>query len=101
MELKTTGKTMKKTIIIAALLSATTTIFSQSTVKDWENPQFYELNKEAPHAGFMLFNSQQDVIKDDYSRSPYYQSLNGSWKFLYADKQKDRSTDFYRTDLNT
>jgi beta-galactosidase len=67
---------------------------------DWENPQLYELNKEKPHATFMLFNKKQDVVADDYSRSLYYQSLNGTWKFVYVDKYKDRVKDFYRVDLN-
>ena len=69
--------------------------FSQSN--DWENPQLYEVNKEAPHASFMLFNQQQDVFADEYSRSSYHHSLNGAWKFIYADKHADRIKDFYRT----
>ena len=75
-----------------------TAVFAQNN--DWENPQLYELNKEKPHATFMLFNKKQDVVQDDYSRSPYYQSLNGTWKFVYVDKYADRTKDFYRTDLN-
>ena len=73
---------------------------SQSTNNDWENPQLYELNKEKPHATFMLFDKKQDVVNDDYDRSPFYQSLNGTWKFVYVDKYADRIKDFYRTDLN-
>lgn len=60
----------------------------------------FELNKEKPGATFMLFNKKEDVLEDDYSRSPYYQSLNGSRKFTYVDKHADRVKDFYRTDLN-
>lgn len=67
---------------------------------EWENPAIVEQNKERPHASFMLFENLQDVIKDDYSRSPYYQSLNGKWKFSYADKHAGRVKDFYRTDLD-
>ncbi|MGX5689758.1 glycoside hydrolase family 2 TIM barrel-domain containing protein [Arcticibacter tournemirensis] len=67
---------------------------------DWENPALIEQNKEKPHATFMLFNKEQDVKADDYTRSPFYQSLNGKWKFVYADKYADRLKDFYRTDLD-
>ena len=74
--------------------------FAQSGNNDWENPQLYELNKEAPHATFMLFNRKEDVVADDYSRSPFYQSLNGTWKFVYVDKYKDRQTDFYKPTLD-
>lgn len=74
--------------------------FSQSTTNDWENPGLVEQNKEKPHATFMLFNNEQDVKADDYSKSPWYQSLNGKWKFTYVDKYADRVTDFYRTNLD-
>jgi beta-galactosidase len=74
--------------------------FSQFQDNDWENPQLYELNKEKPHATFMLFNDKKSVIADDYNKSAYYQSLNGTWKFVYVDKYADRVKDFYRTDLN-
>ncbi|KAA8476103.1 beta-galactosidase [Arcticibacter tournemirensis] len=67
---------------------------------DWENPALIEQNKEKPHATFMLFNKEQDVKADDYTRSPFYQSLNGKWKFVYVDKYADRLKDFHRTDLD-
>ncbi len=67
---------------------------------DWENPGRYEQNKEKPHATFMLFRSAEDVAADDYSKSPYHQSLNGSWKFTYVAKYADRIKDFYRENLN-
>ena len=46
----------------------------------------------------LLYAVQQkeDAVKDDYSRSPFYQSLNGTWKFTYVDKHADRPKDFYR-----
>src|SRR3982750_1886775 len=73
---------------------------AQNQNNDWENQALYELNKEKPHASFMLFDKKQDVVEDDYSRSPFYQSLNGMWKFFYVDKYADRIKDFYKTDLN-
>ncbi|MCU7550181.1 DUF4981 domain-containing protein [Chitinophagaceae bacterium LB-8] len=66
----------------------------------WENPLFFEENKEKPHATFMIFDNKANVIADDYTRSPYYQSLNGTWKFVYVDKYANRSLDFYKTDLD-
>jgi beta-galactosidase len=87
----------------AILFLATQTLDSavaQTTNNDWENHRFFEWNKEKPHATFMLFSNQGDVVKDDYSRSSYYKSLNGTWKFTYVDKHADRIKDFYRSDLN-
>ncbi|MBL7737926.1 MAG: DUF4981 domain-containing protein [Chitinophagaceae bacterium] len=90
-----------KTIrVLAGLLMTAVTSFSQPGHNDWENPFLFEVNKEAPHATFMLFDKPADVIADDYSRSPFFRSLNGNWKFTYVDKHADRSKDFYRTDLD-
>ena len=74
--------------------------FSQERRNDWENPQLVEINKEKPHATFMLFENAADVKADDYSRSPWHKSLNGTWKFVYTDKYANRPADFFREDLN-
>ncbi len=75
---------LKVSSILTAILVITTGVFSQSEKSDWENPLLYEVNKEAPRASFMLFSTQGDVIRDDYSLSPFHQSLNGAWKFVYV-----------------
>ena len=90
---------MKKQLAIALALS-TQVCFGQQGNNDWENPALYELNKEKPHATYMLFSKKQDVAGDDYTKSPFFKSLNGTWKFVYVDKYADRIKDFYRTDLN-
>ncbi len=89
---------MKKLAAILLLLINLPVARSQNN--DWENPLLIDQNKEKPHATFMLFDNKQDVATDDYSRSPYYQSLNGTWKFVYVDKYADRLKDFYQTNLN-
>ena len=97
---------MKKRIIrkitpFLVLAHLTMGSFAQTKNNDWENPQFFELNKEKPHATFMLFDKRQDVVKDDYSPSPYYQSLNGTWKFVYVDKYADRHEGFLQNGFKT
>lgn len=51
---------------------------------EWEDPVRYEWNKEKPHTDFMLYESERHVVADDYEASPWYQSLNGIWKFIYV-----------------
>ena len=88
---------MNKIIAIALCLCA---IQATAQNNDWENQTLIDQNKEKPHATFMIYDRTDDVITDDYSRSPYCQSLNGTWKFRYADRAAERMLDFYRTDLN-
>lgn len=91
---------MKQLLIYSLFLLSMTggTLSAQQNV--WENPAVVDENKEKPHASFMLFDNSTDVRTDDYSRSPYYQSLNGTWKFIYVDKYENRSRDFFRADLD-
>jgi beta-galactosidase len=84
---------MKQLLLMACLVAGSMTVLGQRN--DWENPELIEQNKEKPHATFMLFDQPAAVKADDYSRSPWYQSLNGSWKFVYTDKYASRVQDFY------
>lgn len=75
--------TMKRIFMLAALFS--NVCFAQQQ-NDWENPALVQQNKEKPHTTAMLFTNAADVKTDDYSKSPFYQSLNGTWKFIYTDR---------------
>ncbi|MEO7768821.1 MAG: sugar-binding domain-containing protein, partial [Ferruginibacter sp.] len=92
--------TTKVMQILTGLLLISAVTFPQLKNNDWENPLLYELNKEKPHATFMLFDKKEDVATDDYNKSPFYQSLNGDWKFVYVDKYKNRQQDFFKTGLD-
>lgn len=91
----------KKLLLLATLLgSLTSQLCAQGQKNDWENPQLLDLNKEKPHASFMLFDNAADLKAGEYSKSQWHKSLNGTWKFVYTDKYAKRIVDFYREDLN-
>lgn len=93
---------MKKTMLLpAAMLLITLSVYAQVERNDWENPRLFQLNKEQPHASFMVYDNVNDVAADDYNRSAYYQSLNGIWQFVYADKSANRIKSFYEEKLDT
>lgn len=74
---------------------------AQQQNNPWEDEIVFEKNKEKPHASFMLYANEADAINDDYSNSPYYKSLNGIWKFVYAADPDTRIKNFYEPGLNT
>lgn len=88
---------MKKVnFLILLLLMIFLNSNAQNNAPDWENPQVFGINKEAPRATSLPYNSEDAAIKDDYNFSPYYLSLNGSWKFNWVKKPADRPVDFYK-----
>ena len=85
----------------AALVLTSFAAAAQSTSNnEWENPRAVEQNKEEPHASFMVYASPADVAANDYARSPYYQSLNGPWKFNYVPRPAERPQDFQQPTFN-
>ncbi|MBK5272230.1 MAG: beta-galactosidase, partial [Bacteroidia bacterium] len=76
------------------------TAHAQQLINDWENPLKVDENKEAPRASFMLYDTKEDAVADNYMLSPYYLSLNGFWKFNYAGKYINRPVNFYKTEYN-
>jgi beta-galactosidase len=70
------------------------------TFKEWEDPTIVDINKEPPHVSFMHYANAEDVFVDDYSASPFYKSLNGTWKFYYVNKPEERPTDFFKPNYN-
>ena len=62
---------------------------------DWENQAVSEINREAPHASLMPFDTEAKMPANDFSASPYYKSLNGKWKFNLVTKPADRPASFF------
>lgn len=77
-----------------------TMVSAQNSRNEWENETVISWNKERPHTPFMLYEREEDVRNDEYSTSPYYQTLNGDWKFNYVDKPSMRPLDFYDPAFN-
>lgn len=68
---------------------------STGQVPDWENPEVTGINKEAPRATFLPYQSEALALMDDYNQSAYYRSLNGVWKFNWVKKPADKPEGFY------
>ena len=67
-------------------------LLAQSPVPDWENPEVFERNREAPHASYIPYDSVAAALAGNKLRSPYYASLNGTWKFSWVAKPTSNRT---------
>lgn len=86
---------------IVAILSLMSQFgFSQMENNEWENPMVIERNKEKGHADFIAYQNVRDARRDIFEESPYYQSLNGTWKFDFVNKPADRPKGFETADFD-
>jgi len=67
---------------------------------DWENEQVFGTNKEPAHATYIPYASLEQAQADVAEYSPFYLSLNGTWKFNWVKHPDMRPMDFYKTDFD-
>ncbi|HJX71765.1 MAG TPA: hypothetical protein VJ346_07430, partial [Bacteroidales bacterium] len=92
---------MKRLIILSLIiLMFSDALPLKAQYAEWENPQINAVNKEPARASFMGYQSEAAALEDDYSKSPWYLSLNGIWKFNWVDQPEKRPVDFYREDFD-
>ncbi|MFT4152308.1 glycoside hydrolase family 2 TIM barrel-domain containing protein [Parafilimonas sp.] len=91
----------KNYLLLLLLFALPVASLAQPQANSWEDETLFEKNKEKPHTSFLLYSNEADAINDDYSNSPYYKSLNGIWKFVYAADPDTRIKNFYEPGLNT
>ncbi|MFJ4682369.1 glycoside hydrolase family 2 TIM barrel-domain containing protein [Streptomyces sp. NPDC088789] len=60
----------------------------------------FRLGTEPPHTTLMPYADVRQALAGDRTRSPYRLSLDGTWKFAYAERPEDRDPDFHRPDLD-
>ena len=69
--------------VVAMLLMGTLGANAQ-TGNEWDDPLKTSVNREAAHTLAIPMASESDVTKNDMTVSPYYQSLDGTWKFYWV-----------------
>ncbi|WKN43566.1 glycoside hydrolase family 2 TIM barrel-domain containing protein [Tunicatimonas pelagia] len=89
------------------LLLATTIFFNPALAQETEptgteitDPTIVGVNKIKPHALLLPYDSPEQAQQDTAENSPYYQSLNGSWKFAFSENPDSRPQDFYSSDFD-
>ena len=72
----------------ATCLFCTQTTYASSDLPYWKDIQTVSVNREAPRSAFMTYADREQAATMKYEQSPYYQLLNGTWKFYYVDSYK-------------
>ena len=79
-------------LLLAGIFSLLTTGAMAEKTSDkpyWQDVQVVSVNKEYPRTSFMTYDNRTDALSGKFEKSNYYQLLNGTWKFFFADSYKD------------
>ena len=93
---------MRKLFISTILLLSIANLMAQSEEPPafWENELTNEYHREPMHVTYFAFENKELALKNDKEQSKYFQSLNGNWKFNWADKPLDRPLGFWKINYN-
>ncbi|QUE51642.1 discoidin domain-containing protein [Luteolibacter ambystomatis] len=70
------------------------------TGQEWQQEQNLSFNKEKPRATFMSFPNVESAKAVLREKSPYFQSLDGSWKFNWVGNPSERPADFHKPEYD-
>lgn len=70
-------------------------------IPDWENIEILGRNIEPPHAGFIPYGDVETALDNERAASPHFQSLNGNWKFYYAESPSQAPERFYDSSFSS
>ncbi|PTM59862.1 glycoside hydrolase family 2 TIM barrel-domain containing protein [Desmospora activa] len=73
----------------------------QNGYPEWNNnPHIFQQNRMAAHATLMSYKTVEEALTGDRTASDFYRSLNGSWKFAFAENPEKRNRSFYQLDFD-
>jgi beta-galactosidase len=68
---------------------------------EWNNkPEIFQVNRLPAHATLMPYDNIESAVTGVRTKSPYYFSLNGTWKFSWSNNPAGRDTNFYKDTAN-
>lgn len=91
---------MMKNILLSliAMCSFSVAMMAQP---EWQSQYAIGKNKLAPHAYVWPYETVDALRSGNYEQSPYYMSLNGTWKFHWVKNPDRRPKDFYKPSFYT
>ena len=90
---------MRKIVYLCGLILTVLTANAQ-TGKEWDDRLKTSVNRETAHTISIPVASEADINQNDISKSPYYQSLNGTWKFQWVAKPTSAKEEWCAKDFN-
>lgn len=80
---------------VIVLIGGLNFALAESAQLDWENPSVLQTGTETPRATFYAYPDAGSARSFDRAKTPWFQLLNGDWKFNWVAKPADRPQDFF------
>jgi beta-galactosidase len=71
------------------------------TGNEWKDVSIFEINQTEAHTPLIPYDNEQQALRNDRSATPYYMSLDGTWKFSLFDKPADVPSGFFTPEFRT
>lgn len=69
---------------------------------EWNNnPEIFQVNRIEAHAELMPFHTVEEALQGKKQKSKNYLSLNGTWKFSFAENPEKRNKEFFQKAYDT
>ena len=85
---------MIKQLCMSMVCLALSSVYAQK-LPVWQDPNVNQVNREARHAHFFAFESEEMARQGDKSQSDRYLSMEGMWKFNFVKNHQDAPAGFY------
>ena len=85
---------MIKQLCMSMVCLALSSVYAQK-LPVWQDPNVNQVNREARHAHFFAFESEEMARQGDKSKSDRYLSMEGMWKFNFVKNHQDAPAGFY------
>jgi len=69
--------------------------------KYWENLDIIQVNREPARSYYIPYADEKTALGKKPGTSPFYQTLNGGWKFQYNETIKEVKEDFFNENFST
>ena len=87
-------------LILGSLAILVCLTVKAQTGKEWDDPTITSVNREVAHTTAIPMASAADVATGDHTRSPFFLSLDGQWKFYWVGTPQKVSNAMCAKDYN-
>lgn len=85
----------RKSFLLFIIMTLLINVKAQGIADWWNDVSVYAVNKVAPRTNVIPYQDENGINNLEYRQSPYYQCLNGNWKFHWVEKPADKPRCFF------